>query len=610
MRREIKIAGLEKINAISEAGEGTVFRGHRVKEIETIVKILPYPVHLEKKDDPGTITYLREIKRLKHLNHVPNIHVVKIFQTGLTEKDLFPYIETELIKGPDLDELLTLPNNAVFKLDQVIDLASQLADALAHCHSAMVKHSHINSNNIRLNSETGSYVLLNFGRILLTDEQRKAELEHARAPEYLAPEQYNGEILFETDNYSIGMVLFQVLTGTLPERRDPESNLTADGDKIPTPSIGQQIKERRYENLPLSWTDAEKKQEMIIPVWLSNVVSICLQEDPSKRYSNGIKLQEALKSNLAKGRETTLTENTIASVKPAEKKEVITAPLTTPPAVSSLQTKETTDKPKDADDKDAEIKRLKALIIQKEGQLDVYKYQTADYNPDSNKLNLSKPVFYALLALIALLGAFATYSYFFRKPESLSTITTYSDSDTTGYGADTFQNLTADMYADSLSAIDTAALVRSLPPIPEDEDEQATTKTNLNKSNEEEAKPKPTVKKPVEKKAETSSTTQTAKSTPKRTRSKLEPEPYQNPEYYEPRTSKPVNNKYTLAVAKAYFYDKPDIRTRRPVYLSNANDSELTASEDTNGFIYVVFFNTDREITKGWLRKVDLRRIN
>jgi serine/threonine-protein kinase len=188
-------------------------------------------------------------------------------------------------------------------------------------------------------------------------------------------------------------------------------------------------------------------------------------------------------------------------------------------------------------------------------------------------------------------------------------MTTYTDSDTTAYGADTFSNLTADMYADSLSAIDTAALLRSLPPIPE-EDEPTNKETSSNKSVEEETEPKPAVKKPVVKKTETRSPTEKAKSTPKRTRSKLEPEPDQNPEYYEPKTSRPVNNKYTLAVSKAYFYDKPDIRTRRPVYLSNVNESELTASEDTNGFIYVIFFNTDREITKGWLRKVDLRRIN
>jgi len=486
MRREIKIAGLDKIDAVNESGEGTVFRGRRVKEIETIVKILPYPVNLDRKDDPGTLAYLREVKRLKHLNHVPNIHVVKILNTGLTENDQFPYIEAELIKGPDLEELLTLPNNAVFKLDQVVDLATQLTDALAHSHSAMVKHGRINSNNIRLNSETGSYVLLNFGRTFLTDEQRRAELKHARAPEYLASEQLNGEILFETDIYGLGIILFQVLTGTLPERQSADSNLTADPDKIPAPSIGQQIKERRYENLPLSWTDIEKKQEMIIPVWLSNIVSICLQEDPSKRYSNGIKLQEALKASQAKGKESASIENTIAPIKPAEKKEVIPTPIAPPPVVSAPQ-KEGIEKPKDADDKDAEIKRLKALIIQKEGQLDVYKYQSADYNPDSNKLNLSKPVFYALLGLIILFGVIAAYSYFFRKPESLSTMTTYTDSDTTGYEADSFQNLTADMYADSLSAIDTAALVRSLPPIPE-EDEKATTETSSSKSNEEDAR--------------------------------------------------------------------------------------------------------------------------
>src|SRR5690606_4983346 len=145
----------------------------------------------------------------------------------------------------------------------------------------------------------------------------------------------------------------------------------------------QQIKERRYENLPLSWTDAEKKDEMIIPVWLSNIVSICLQEDPAKRYSNGIKLQEALKASLAKGQETNSAEKVTAPVKVVEKKEVNPAPIVAAPAVPTVQTKVPPEKVQEADDKDAEIKRLKALIIQKEGQLDVYKYQTADYNPDS-----------------------------------------------------------------------------------------------------------------------------------------------------------------------------------------------------------------------------------
>ena len=656
MRKEIKIEGLENVHAINESGEGTVFRGRRVREIETVVKVLPYPVHIRRKDDPATIVYLREIKRLRHLNQVFNIHLVKILNTGVNEKDLFPFIESEFIKGPDLEELMSFPNRAVFRTAEVIDLATQMADALAHCHSALVKHGRINSNNIRLNTETGFYTLLNFGRTLLTDEQRKNEVTNTRAPEYLAPEQYEGEILFETDIYSLGVILFQVLTGTLPGPPTAGVARTLAAATEPAISVGQQIKEQRRENLPLSWSDAEKAEEMNIPVWLLNIVAICLQEEPSKRYSNGIKLQEAIKSHSGPGKDIIPAPVVAAGAKPAEHpvpvrniapaaipeagakqaehpaqvREIAPAPVqaastknpeqTTPPKELSstaavvpggkqAENKPVTapeDKAKEPDDKEAEIKRLKALLIQKEGQLDVYKYQTADYNPDSNKLNISRPVFFVLLAAIALLGALAVYSYFFRKPETRGTITTYTDSDTTAYnGNDTSGMVSSEMYADSPYSIDTAALVRSLPPIPEEEKktDDETDKTEVKKT-----EPKPEVKKPAARTAKKTA----PKSTPTTTnrQERLKPEPDQNPEYFEPREPRQVSNKYTLAVAKAYFYDKPDIRSRRPVYLSNINESELTASEDTNGFIYVVFFNTDRQITKGWLRKSDLRRIN
>ena len=654
MRKEIKIEGLENVHPLNESGEGTVFRGRRVREIDTVVKILPYPVHLRKKEDPATVVYLREVKRLRHLNQVFNLHVVKILNTGLNEKDQYPFIETELVKGPDLEELMTFPNRAVFRIAEVIDLATQMADALAHCHTALVKHGRINSTNIRMNSETGSYTLLNFGRVLLTEEQRKAEVINSRAPEYLAPEQDNGEILFETDIYSLGIVLFQVLTGTLPGR-SPGAGSQSGTDTAPAISIGQQIKEHRKDNLPLSWTDAEKTEEMNIPVWLLNIVAICLQEDPSKRYSNGIKLLEAIKTHTTPVAETVPAAPAVVSQKPANdpprSKDIVTpaAPVTNTPkpeqapparqlstdapqpvnpkpseqpvaataitstAAAAPVTKPSDnkpinsepDKPKEPDDKDAEIKRLKALIIQKEGQLDVYKYQTADYNPDSNKLNISRPIFFGLLAVIALLGALAVYSYFFRKAETRGTITTYTDSDTTASdGSDTAGMVSSEMYADSLYKLDSAALVQSLPPIPEEEkktDDEVSDDV-VKKKTEPKPQPKKTVAaKRTESKPSTASTNR---------RQRLEPEPDQNPEYFEPKENKQVSNKYTLAVPKAYFYDKPDMRSRRPVYLSNINESELTASEDTNGFIYVVFFNTDRQITKGWLRKSDLRRIN
>ena len=67
--------------------------------------------------------------------------------------------------------------------------------------------------------------------------------------------------------------------------------------------------------------------------------------------------------------------------------------------------------------------------------------------------------------------------------------------------------------------------------------------------------------------------------------------------------------KYTLAVQKAYFYDNPAENTRRNTFLANWNKAELTALEDRNGFIYVVFFTDNGQVTKGWLNKRDLRSI-
>jgi serine/threonine-protein kinase len=71
----------------------------------------------------------------------------------------------------------------------------------------------------------------------------------------------------------------------------------------------------------------------------------------------------------------------------------------------------------------------------------------------------------------------------------------------------------------------------------------------------------------------------------------------------------PDRKKYTLAVNKAFFYSQPNINTRREAHLVHWNNAELTALDDKNGFIYVVFFNTAGQVTKGWLKKSDLKRI-
>ena len=586
MKKDIIVSGLEDLRSISDDSDGTVYLAKRTKEVGTVVKVLPYSLYLELKDDSFTLNYLKESKKLRALSQVPNIHLAKIHQIGLTGNDHYPFIESELITGPDLEKLLTFPNNSIFRIEEVINLSLQLADALAHCHSAMVTHGSLNINNIRFNSETGQYVLVNFGRCMLTDKQRMIEVEQARSVEFLAPEQIRGELLLETDVYSLGLVLFQALTGSVPQNITSSISKSAEKPTHLHLTIPEQIEKSRADNLPINWTKIEKDHEMDIPVWLTKLITVSL--DPEKRYRNGILFKEAIHA----GRSNISGLSTGKSQSDAVESIDNKASFLMMPAV------------KDDSEKEVEIKRLKSLIIQKDGQLDVLRYQTAGYNPDSNKLSISKPIFFTLLALLALFGILTVYSYFIRKADTSGRTTTYTD-EGSSTGDTSKNNYRADMYSDSLNGTDSAALLNSIPSMPEEEPAMQNVTPNLNEENK-----KPDVTKPI------SGTTPVTESKPKK-RSPVRSSASTNTKSSENELSEnavdpPVNrvSRYTQAVGKAYFYDEPDVRSRRPVYMVDSDESEFTATNDSNGFIYVVFFNTDKQITRGWLRKQDLRKIN
>ena len=124
----------------------------------------------------------------------------------ITESGSFPFIEMEFIEGPDLEELLKPPHDPVFSIREVIKVADQLSNALAHCHKVSVKHGDIKSNNVKFNIRSANYILLDFGLAIMSDEQRRSSLRHAGALEFMAPEQNNGEMLFQTDVYSFGVI--------------------------------------------------------------------------------------------------------------------------------------------------------------------------------------------------------------------------------------------------------------------------------------------------------------------------------------------------------------------------------------------------------------------
>lgn len=370
--------GLENMGALRTGGQGSVYKGRRMGPIISAVKLLPTPIHTESTDDKNYRNFLNEVEKLKKVNEIPNPNVVKILNSGITESGSFPFIEMEFVEGPDLEELLKPPHDAVFTIKEVIKLADQLANALCHCHKVGVKHGDIKSNNVKFNVHTGNYVLLDFGLSVMSDEQRRSSMRHAGAIEFMAPEQNEGQMAFQTDVYSYGVILYELLAGQVPFPLKDNGETARNAVMVahmesPVPDL----LELRRQHLPESWTAAQQEREMKVPGWLLNMVLQCLQKSPENRHSSGMKLQEAI------------IENSIADIK--------------------------TDKVSSAD---------KVVVRQEIGKLaqpaDSHPAGTPDY---SGMVHISKPLFAGLMILLLGFMAFSAWSLFYKPAPPVKIVT-------------------------------------------------------------------------------------------------------------------------------------------------------------------------------------------
>jgi eukaryotic-like serine/threonine-protein kinase len=212
--------------------------------------------------DPAAVQTLHDEARvLASLRH-PNI--LEIFDARLDDRQ--PFLVTELVEGQPLSRLMPLPPM------QAVDYALQVAAALAHSHAAGVIHCDVKPDNIMVDHE-GHVKLLDFGISAPGGPGSGGDV--LGSPHYIAPERIMGRPLTPAaDVYSLGIVLFQMITGVVPFNGP---------DAV---SIARQHVEDR---VPLM-------SEIIlsVPLALERVVAKATAPEPIARYRDGAALFEAL----------------------------------------------------------------------------------------------------------------------------------------------------------------------------------------------------------------------------------------------------------------------------------------------------------------------------
>jgi serine/threonine protein kinase len=267
---------VEKYEVLEKVGEGgmaTVYRGrHTTLDRTVAVKVL-HP-HLSSSEKNRT-RFAREARAIEALTH-PNI--LKIFDySGPGSEQCF--IVTEFIDGPTLRELLDdvgamMPEPAAL-------IGRELCRALETAHDHGIVHRDIKPENVMLQTRSGEVKLMDFGIArLLDDTQVTMTGALVGSPAYMSPEQATtGAIDRRSDLFSLGTVLYRMVTGTLPFRGSNPS------------VVLKNIIDVTYE-------DPAERVPSLDPA-LASIICKCLSKEPDDRYASAVEVRQALEQFLA-----------------------------------------------------------------------------------------------------------------------------------------------------------------------------------------------------------------------------------------------------------------------------------------------------------------------
>jgi eukaryotic-like serine/threonine-protein kinase len=259
---------------LGKGAMGVVYLGKDPK-IGRVVAIKTMALSQEFEGEELTDARERFFREAETAGRLQHQNIVTIFDAG-EEHDL-AYIAMEFLKGKDLVDFCK--TGQLLPLPKVVSIVGRVAEALAYAHRQNVVHRDIKPANIMYEFDSDTVKVTDFGIARITDSSKTKTGLVLGTPSFMSPEQIAGKkVDGRSDLYSLGVMLFQMLTGVLPFRGDSMAELM------------YKIANEEAPDIRIIRPDISER--------LANVVALSLAKRPESRYQSGDQFAADLRSLL------------------------------------------------------------------------------------------------------------------------------------------------------------------------------------------------------------------------------------------------------------------------------------------------------------------------
>jgi serine/threonine protein kinase len=301
-----RIGSYQLIREIGRGGMGTVYLARRADEqYEKLVALKVVRRGMDTEDIVRRFRNERQI--LASLDH-PNI--ARLLDGGMTDDGL-PYLVMEYVEGTPVGDYCDRHH---LTTNERLQLFRTICAAVQHAHQNLVVHRDLKPSNILVTPD-GTPKLLDFGIAkVLTPELSALMIEHTRTefrvltPDCASPEQVRGEKLMTTsDVYSLGVVLYELLTGHRPYRsqRTPPhelARLICEQEPVrPSQAMadfGLRIADSTEPEPSSLHPKSETRNPKFLRGDLDNIILMALRKEPARRYASVGRFSEDIRRHL------------------------------------------------------------------------------------------------------------------------------------------------------------------------------------------------------------------------------------------------------------------------------------------------------------------------